>query len=113
MTDDSFKAAMDRMLDDATADLRRRFLADMKIKYDGKPITVRRSSAFVPASLELLVDSGAITEDEARARGWTPPPRPPWRSRARWRFQAWRERAGRKLGSWIAGVDLSERDEDW
>lgn len=35
-------------------------------------ITVHRSEAYVPLSLALLVDSGAISEDEAIAQGWTP-----------------------------------------
>lgn len=37
----------------------------------------------------------------------------PWRTRARWRWHTWREQAGRKAGSWLAGVDLTERDEEW
>jgi hypothetical protein len=116
VTEDSFKAAMDRMLTDATADLEARFLADhpdLTISYDTPPIIVHRHAAYGPASLDLLVDAGAITEAEAWDRGWTPPPAPSRRARLRWRWQAWRERAGRKLGGWIAGVDLSERDEDW
>lgn len=78
-------------------------------------ITVRRHTAFLPMSVEQLLDAGLITEEQARAQGWTPyvPPPVPWRSRVRWRWQAWRERAGRKVGGWIAGVDLSESDEDW
>jgi hypothetical protein len=78
-------------------------------------INVRRLAAFVPVSVEMLLDAGAITEEEARAQGWTPPrPRPPvpWRRRLRWRWSAWRERAGRAVGGWMAGVDLSETEED-
>jgi len=116
MTDESLRAAIDRMMADATADLERRFLADhpdLTLSYDTTPITVNRSAACIPASLDLLVDSGAITEDEAIAQGWTPPPSPTLGDRFRWRWQAWRERIGRKIGSKLAGVDLTERDEDW
>jgi hypothetical protein len=68
---------------------------------------------YVPVSFEQLVDAGAISEEDARAQGWTPPPPVPWRRRARWRWAAWRERAGRRVGGWIAGVDLADREEDW
>lgn len=76
-------------------------------------ITVSKSSAYLLLSLEQQVDMGLITEEQARAQGWTPyvPPPVPWHRRARWRWQAWRERAGRKVGGWLAGVDLTERDE--
>jgi len=78
-------------------------------------ITMRHHAAYLPLSMEQQLDAGLITEEQARAQGWTPyvPPPVPWRSRLRWRWQAWRERTGRRLGGWIAGVDLSERDEDW
>ncbi len=76
-------------------------------------LTVHKVSAYVPVSLQQLVDAGAMSEAEARAQGWTPPPPIPWHRRARWRWAAWRERAGRKVGGWIAGVDLTERNEDW
>jgi hypothetical protein len=76
-------------------------------------ITAHRVSAFLPMSTEQLLDAGLITEEQARAQGWTPyvPPPVPWHRRARWRWQSWRERAGRKAGGWIAGVDLTERDD--
>lgn len=76
-------------------------------------LTVHKASAYLPVSLQQMVDAGAMSEAEARAQGWTPPPPIPWRRRARWRWAAWREHAGRKVGGWIAGVDLTERDEDW
>jgi hypothetical protein len=76
-------------------------------------ITVKRHSAYVPMSTEMALDAGLITEEQARAQGWTPyvAPPVPWRTKARGRWQAWRERAGRKVGGWIAGVDLTERDD--
>jgi hypothetical protein len=78
-------------------------------------ITVHKHAAYLPLSIEQQLDAGLITEEQARAQGWTPyvPTPLPWRTRLRWRWQAWRERTGRKVGGWIAGVDLSERDEDW
>lgn len=82
---------------------------------DGPTITVHQATAYLPISMEAAMDAGLMTEAEARARGWTPPPPPPpipWRTRARWRWRSWRERAGRKIGGWLAGVDLTERDED-
>lgn len=77
-------------------------------------LTVKRHSAYIQMSTEQALDAGLITEEQARAQGWTPyvPPPIPWRSRIRWRWQSWRERAGRKVGGWIAGVDLTEGD-DW
>lgn len=50
---------------------------------------VRKISATVPFSIELLLDAGAITEDQAREMGWEPPPPVPWRRRARWALQSW------------------------
>ncbi len=82
---------------------------------DTTPILVKQLAAYIPVSTEQALDAGLLTEEQARAQGWTPyvPPPVPWHRRARWRWQAWRERAGRKVGGWIAGVDLSERGEDW
>jgi len=78
-------------------------------------LTVKRHSAYISMSTEQALDAGLITEEQARAQGWTPyvPLPVPWHRRARWRWAAWRERPRRKVGGWIAGVDLSERDEDW
>lgn len=76
---------------------------------------VVKSSAYIPVSYEHLIDAGLMTEEEARARGWTPRPRPriPWWRRLRWRVQAWRMTAGRKVGGWIAGERLYNDDEDY
>ena len=72
--------------------------------------TVHKVAAYVPISTEMAIDCGLLTEEQARAQGWTPPPRIriPWHRRLRWRCQSLRERAGRRIGSWIAGVDLSQ-----
>jgi hypothetical protein len=104
----TFADDLNRMFAEAFVDMSR----DLP-PLEGASITMRRHTGWATASVEQFLDSGAITEEEARARGWTPPPPPTRRDRLRWRWQAWRERAGRKLGGWIAGVDLSERDEDW
>lgn len=59
---------------------------------------VRKVAHFLPMSLEMAVDVGAITEEEARARGWVPlrerpQPRIPLRRRARWALaRVWRRR---------------------
>lgn len=61
-------------------------------------ITVHKSAMYVPISTELALDYGLITEEQARAQGWTPAPpappvpRAPWWRRARWRPADWRER---------------------
>lgn len=78
---------------------------------DAPHIVVKRSTGYLPVSTELALDAGIITEEQARGQGWTPPPPAPWRWRLRWRWQSWRERAGRKIGGWLAGVDLTERDD--
>jgi len=131
MTDESFRVALDRMLAEGyermtwaqdsgeglTVESVRRAYDQLGESPNRPPITVHHQAAYVPASLNLLVDCGAMSEDEARAHGWspgvvahTPPSR--W-MRLCWRWQAWRERAGRRVGSWLAGVNLTERDEDW
>jgi hypothetical protein len=80
---------------------------------DGGLPTVVKSAAYIPVSFEHLIDAGAMTEEEARARGWEPTVYPPIprRVRLRWRITAWRMRLGRRIGSWIAGERLYNDDE--
>lgn len=117
MPDEPFRDALNRMLADAYADMQPpTHLGEAFGGPHVEPqptITVAKSAAYLMLSVDQQLDAGLITEEEARARGWTPPPPPSRRARLRWRWQAWRERTGRKIGSWLAGVDLSERDEDW
>lgn len=112
------RAAMDRIFAEALDDLEAAQVGEVFGGPRAEPrptITVAKWAAYLPLSVDQQLDAGVITEEQARAQGWTPyVPRPvPWRRRLLWRWQAWRERVGRKLGGWIAGVDLSERDEDW
>lgn len=114
----TFADDLNRLLAQGYADLESRTLGEAFGGPRAEPqptITERRYTAWLPTSIEQLLDAGLITEEQARAQGWTPyvPPPVPWSRRLRWRWQAWRERTGRKVGGWIAGVDLSERDEDW
>lgn len=76
--------------------------------------TVHKATAYVPISTEMAIEYGLISKEQARAQGWMPAPaiRIPWYRRLRWRIQAVRERIGRRVGGWIAGVDLSERGWD-
>ena len=85
-----------------------------RAEVDTTPLLVKQHAAYLPVSTEQALDAGIITEEQARAQGWTPYVLPPisWRSRLRFRWWEWRERTGRKVGGWIAGVDLTERDED-
>lgn len=71
---------------------------------DGAPIIVEKVGAHIPVSDDLLMDTGVIPDTR-------PPVHIPWWRRAHWRIQAWRERVGRKVGGWIAGVDLSDPDD--
>jgi len=111
----TFQDDLNRMLAEACRDMAKEIRNDALAMDPPPTITVRKYSAYLPLSLEQQLDAGLITEEQARAQGWEPyvPPPTPWRSRLRWRWQSWRERTGRKVGGWIAGVDLSERDEDW
>lgn len=69
---------------------------------------MQKMAAYMPISTELALDHGLITEEQARAQGWTPPPpRPPapWSRRLRWRLADWRERI--KLARRVlAGEDI-------
>jgi hypothetical protein len=67
-------------------------------------ITAVKSEAYVTVSNELLMEWGLIHDTR-------PPVKISWRERMCWRWMEWRKRVGRKIGGWIAGVDLSERDE--
>ena len=108
----TFQDDLNRMLSEGVNDY---FMREHPALFETPAFTVTKSAGYLMLSLEQQVDAGLITEEQARAQGWTPyiPPPTPWRSRLRWRWQAWRERTGRKVGDWIAGMDLSERDEDW
>lgn len=68
---------------------------------DLKLIDVNKIAGYFNVPVELI--------DE----GLSGPSRPPTRrQRARWRWQAWRHIAGVKVGSLIAGFDLSSEDYD-
>lgn len=75
---------------------------------------INRISMHVPVSYEMAVDCGMMTEDEARAHGWIPAPKPRWSRwrQARWSWAAKRERFGRRVGGWIAGVSLADELEE-
>lgn len=80
------------------------------ISSDEPEITVRKVSAYLPISIEMAMAADLITEDEARAQGWTPPPPPPrtpWRTRLLWRLADWRDRIGTARRA-LAGADLHE-----
>lgn len=72
---------------------------------DQPRLDVQVISGFVPVSTEMLMDAGVIPDTR-------PPVVVPWRFRVRWRWQAWRERVGRAVGTWIAGTDITV-GEDW
>jgi hypothetical protein len=97
----TFQDDFKRMLDDAYSDMAPPMLGEA---FGGPPtepqptITVQRVSAFIQVSTEAF-DAPYV------------PRHVPWHRRARWRWQAWRERAGRRVGGWLAGVDLTERDD--
>lgn len=82
---------------------------------DGKPIVrpVLKYGHYLPVPYELLIDEGAMTVEEARARGWTPRPRPriPWWRRLRWRIDTFRERLAFRLFRLVAGYDVRNDDE--
>lgn len=68
---------------------------------DTPVVTLRRVAGYMQISNDLLTPVSASLQRASRC------------TRARWRWQAWRERVGRKVGGWLAGVDLSEREDDW
>lgn len=113
----TFGDAFQRLLDEAQTHIAEQLgeHSGVEVHHDDTPLTAKQHTAWIPLSTEVAMDAGLMTDEQARARGWTPrePVRVPWRRRARWRWQAWRERAGRKVGGWIAGVDLSEREDDY
>lgn len=95
--------ALRRIWEDAAARLDADLPPGIRLEVDTTPLVVTKYSGYLVASDDVLMDAGAIPDTR-------PPVRTPWHRRLRWRWQAWRERAGRKVGGWIAGVDLSERD---
>jgi hypothetical protein len=57
-------------------------------------LTVTRASAWILVPDELAMDAGMIPDTR---------PRPPWRTRARWRAERWRGRAARRAYRMISG----------
>ena len=106
----SMPDAIDRLFADAARELSTN-TQEMSIHYAPNPVEVmvieieKASGYIIMASDELLMDAGVIPDTRS-------PVHIPWQARLRWRWSAWRERVGRKVGGWIAGVDLGERD-DW
>lgn len=82
---------------------------------DGKPIVrpVLKYGHYLPVPYELLIAEGAMTEEEARARGWTPTlqPRIPRRRRLRWRIDTLRERLAYRLFRLVAGYEMRTDDD--
>lgn len=80
---------------------------NLHLSGDGEDVKVVKSAAVIPVSVEILLDEGLITEEEARARGWEPtvyPPTPWWR-RLRYRIWRWRDAVALKLYRLVAGHD--------
>lgn len=76
-------------------------------------LTANKVSALFSVPVELLVDFGAMTEEEARTRGWQPTvysPVPWWR-RLRYRIWQWRDAAALKLYRLVAGHDPEPSDD--
>lgn len=55
----------------------------------GSWASARKIGYTIPVSIEVLLAEGAITEEQARARGWTPQPPVPWLRRKRWALGYW------------------------
>lgn len=91
-----------RFIDEAVAKLQPLAPPGTRLEFDQTPITATKASAYLPVSQDLLMDAGVIPDTRPKVHI-------PWWRRARWRIRDWRERVGRKVGGWIAGVDLSER----
>ncbi|MGV4984524.1 hypothetical protein ACVB8X_13970 [Streptomyces sp. NRAIS4] len=76
---------------------------------DGPDLQVKKLGAFVPVSVEQLLDAGLPLPP-----GMEPPPAPkPLSRRIRWRMARaeFIDRLRRRVGFWIAGVDPD--DLDW
>jgi hypothetical protein len=66
--------------------------------FPGDPMDVTKLSTWVVVSDELIHPEAYL------------PVRYPWHTRLRWWISDWREKAGVKVGSWIAGYDLKGDD---
>lgn len=64
---------------------------------------LRYIRGYMPISRELLDEINGTATPYCRKHA----PRAPWHRRARWRWQAWRHITGVRIGSLIAGFDLS------
>lgn len=69
-------------------------------------LEVRKLTAFMPVSCCVITDATGKNHCEH-----PPPPPLPWHTRARWRLRSWWSGLRMRVGSWVAGVDLDDRDE--
>ena len=76
---------------------------------DGQDLQVKKLGAFLPVTVEQLLDAGIPLPP-----GMEPPPEPPRPSlyqRCRWAVRAAVQRGRERVGFWIAGYEPD--DEDW
>jgi hypothetical protein len=78
-------------------------IADQELKL----ITVDKIAGYFEVPRELLDETYLVHRD-----GPQPTRRRLWLDHMRWRWQNWRERTGVRIGSLIAGFDLSHNDDD-
>ena len=97
----SMPESMERLFADAAAKLSVELPEGHVAYYDQTPVKITKHSGFIPLSEDQLMDAGIIPDTR-------PPVYTSWRTRLRWRWAAWRERIGRRVGGWIAGVDLRD-----
>jgi hypothetical protein len=109
---DRFPDEFSRLLRETTDRLSKEFPEGMVVEYAQQTpmVQVHKLQAYAPVSCCVLTD----TTGENHCEHPPPPPPPPipWRRRLRWRLRARWDAFRLRLGSWVAGVDLNER-EDW
>jgi hypothetical protein len=71
-----------------------------------RPLTVRYVSGYTNVSCCLLTDATGVMHCTHPA-----PPRPSWAKRTHWAIRSRWASLRLRVGSWVAGVDLGDRDD--
>lgn len=100
----SFRERMDELLRDGLPDAPDHAFTAAYI--ERAAIAIQKAQGWIPVSCCLMTDATGENHCDHPA-----PPPPPWRLRAKWRIQSWWSSLRMRVGSWVAGVDLGERED--
>ena len=112
MTDkpESLSEMMDRILAEAMPQLEADVHAVLDAVVTEGPLLVQKAGGYMPVSCCVLTDATGENHCDHEPYVY---PKPPIHRRVKWWVQSRWSSTRMRLGSWIAGTNLDERDDDW